>query len=102
MMSRSWFSNTVSRAQIAAFAIFIYFAWQISPGLSMHFAPDDIQNLYHYWTDGPAAVLKAVVLFASPYYRPLGGLFYLPLYSLFGFEPLAWRIVCFGLLCVNF
>jgi hypothetical protein len=37
----------------------------------------------------------------STSYRPLGGLFYVALYRWFGFNPLPFRVACFGLLALN-
>jgi hypothetical protein len=44
-----------------------------------------VDNL-HYW---------------STSYRPLGGLFYVAIYRWFGFDPLPFRVACFGLLALN-
>src|SRR5207302_10969755 len=37
----------------------------------------------------------------SSAYRPLGGLFYVAIYRIFGLHPLPFRIACFGLLALN-
>jgi hypothetical protein len=76
-----------------------YFVFMISPGLGMHFAPDDMQNLYGYWSRGILHVAAANLLVVTDAYRPLGGFFYLPLFRWFGFDPLPYRVVIFGLLC---
>ena len=79
----------------------MYFVVLIWPGFSMHFAPDDMHNMYTYWEPGPWRVIQANVLFATPFYRPLAGFFYLPLFRFFGFNPLPYRVVIFALVCVN-
>lgn len=86
---------------LAAVSIAIYFAVLAWPGLTMHFAPDDMQNLYTYWSRGTGRLLSALVLFATSFYRPMGGVFYLPMFKLFGFHPLPYRIAIFLLLWVN-
>ena len=107
MMSRSSSSNTSSAradrwSYAAAALIFIYFFWQIHFGLSMLFAPDDMQNMYGYWLEGPLKVFRSAVLCATPAYRPMGGLYYLPLFAVFGLNPTPYRIVVFALLSFNF
>ena len=44
---------------------------------------------------------KANLLFFSPSYRPLGGLFYRFTFSIFGFNPLPFRMLCFAILIAN-
>ena len=77
----------------------MYFLVLAGQGLSAGFTTDDVVNLAAYWNQSPAALVKAVVLYFSPSYRPLGGLFfYRPLFALAGFHPFPYRIVCFALL----
>jgi hypothetical protein len=47
------------------------------------------------------SILRANVLFFSPSYRPMGGLFYRSLFAAFGFHPLPFRIAFFLFLTVN-
>lgn len=86
---------------LAAVLTASYFVFMIAAGLNAQFAPDDMQNLYRYWNGGWFALLKGNLLVATDYYRPLGGLFYLPLFRMFGFDPRPYRVVCFVLLCVG-
>jgi hypothetical protein len=79
-------------------AWFLYFA---HGGLRAALTEDDLMNLYKYAAKpGPAVVLDNVFFWSSAY-RPLGAFFYLPLYRLFGLDPLPYRIVCFTLLGLN-
>jgi hypothetical protein len=78
-----------------------YFVYMISPGLRMRFAPDDMQNLYWYWSRGAFEVVKSNLLVITDAYRPLGGAFYLPLFSWFGLDPLPYRVAIFGMLCAG-
>ncbi len=73
----------------------------IAPGLTTNFAPDDPMNIYQYWSLGAGGVVKGNLLVWTSTIRPMGGLFYLPLFEVFGFRALPYRIVIFLLLCVN-
>jgi len=87
---------------LALLLIAVYFLLLAGQGLSAGFTTDDVENLTTYWNQFPAALLKAVVLYSSPSYRPLGGLFfYRPLFAFAGFHPLPYRLLCFALLLVN-
>jgi hypothetical protein len=83
-------------AAIAAW--FLYFA---HAGLRAPLTEDDLMNLYKFAEKAGSAVILDNVFFWSSAYRPLGGFFYLPLYRLFGVDPLPYRIVCFALLGLN-
>lgn len=96
----------VRRVQIAisllcALAICAYFLGLAGEGLSAGFTTDDLVNLTAYWHQSPAALVKANVLYFSPAYRPMGALFYRPLFALVGFWPLPYRLFCFALLIGN-
>jgi hypothetical protein len=60
-----------------------------------------MMNLAGYWEQGPWRALATQFLVGSNAYRPMGALFYLPLFSLFGLNPLPFRIVVFLLLLAN-
>ena len=91
------------RAPAAAFAAgiaawFLYFA---HPGLRSALTEDDLTNLYLYTQKPAHALFLNNLRFWSTAYRPLGAAFYIPLYKLFGLDPLPYRIVCFALLGLN-
>ena len=87
---------------IAVLLITAYFLALAGQGLSAGFTTDDVENLTTHWNQSPAALVKAVVFYFSPFYRPLDGLFfYRPLFAFAGFHPLAYRLLCFALLLVN-
>jgi hypothetical protein len=70
-------------------------------GLFAYFSNDDIMNLY--WArETPLwrLVLSALVPFTTVY-RPTGAVLYRCLYSLFGLQPLPFRIVFYALLLTN-
>jgi len=83
---------------ILVLAYFLYFAWG---GLFANFAPDDMMNLAGYWEQGPWRAVASQFLVGSNAYRPMGALFYLPLFTVFGLNPLPFRIVVFLLLLAN-
>jgi hypothetical protein len=87
-------------AGVALFAWFVFVTR--GGGLSSWFDADDLMNIHMYWAKPWSALLKANLMFWSSYYRPAGGLFYLSIYDLFGFNPLPFRIGVLALLSVDF
>lgn len=83
---------------IFLFAFFMIFA---GGGLWAEFTGDDLMNLHRYMEQGFAGVVQSILFFWSTAFRPLGGLFYLTIYNIFGFDPLPFRFVCFVFLIVN-
>ncbi len=65
------------------------------------FREDEMMNLWAYWYVGPVQSLFALAKFWTPYYRPGGGLYYLPLYHFFGLNPLPYRIVQISILALS-
>ena len=58
----------------------------------VHLASDEMMNIYWYWEPGPWKVLCANVLFWRKITRPMGGLYYLPLFHWFGFNPWPYTV----------
>ncbi len=87
-------------AQVAvAILMFIFLA---GDGLGAFFSGDDVMNLYKYLQQPLSHWLKGVVVFwSSSYYRSFGGFAYLVPHSLFGFHPLAFRVIVFAGLLLN-
>ena len=89
-------------AVIGAFAaIAVWFLYFAHDGLRASLTEDDLTNLYKYAEKPASSVVLDNVFFWSSAYRPLGAFFYLPLYKLFGLNPMPYRIVCFTLLGLN-
>jgi hypothetical protein len=65
----------------ALIAYFLHFALPASRGGFRH---DEMMNLYLYWHPGGLKSLWANICFWTPFYRPGGALYYLPLYSFYG------------------
>lgn len=81
---------------VVLLAWLLWFAW---PGLSARFAADDMMNLGIYWEKGLPALAAAQFDFTA--YRPMGGLFYLPLFLAAGFNPLPYRVAILLILILN-
>ena len=84
--------------------VFIAFGWLLlfaHNGLWAQFSGDDLTNLHGYLSRSPASLMVDNLHYWSTSYRPLGGLFYVALYRWFGFNPLPFRVACFGLLALN-
>ena len=86
----------------AGVALFAWFIFLIRGGLSSWFDADDLMNISYYWIRPWPALFKANLAFWSSYYRPGGGMFYRPLFALFAFHPLPFRIGVLVLLSLNF
>jgi hypothetical protein len=91
-----WFKRLVGAGFVLAY--FIYFA---RDGLYAHFIHDDPANIAYYWSRGVWPLIRAQFEFFSTYLRPMGGLFYLPIYHFAGFNPLPYRAVGLSLLLLN-
>ncbi len=70
-------------------------------GIFADFNADDLMNLDYYDRWGGLETLLATLQVVTPFYRPLGGLFYLGFYKTFGLDPLPYRLACFALLLIN-
>lgn len=77
---------------------FLYFNWD---SVRVRFIEDDMMNMANYWTAGPWRLVYSPFLIWRGYYRPLGGLFYLPLFKLYGLNPAPYHVAYLLLLLVN-
>jgi len=69
-------------------AYFTYFSWY---GLTAHFAPDEPMNMYFYWHPRPLQFWLSHLTVWRGVYRPMGGVFYLPLFYAFGWNPVPYH-----------
>src|ERR1700736_6653575 len=81
---------------IAAF--FLAFTWR---GMLVYFTGDDVMNLYGYWSRPVADLVKANILFWTPYYRPFGGVIYRTFFAFFGFNPRPLYVFYYASLMLN-
>ena len=70
-------------------------------GLNASFTTDDLVNMTSYQSRTMLELIEDNVLYFSPSYRPMGALFYRPLFAVFGLTPLPFRIVSVVLLTIN-
>ncbi len=83
---------------IAFLALFAYFLYFARGGVRAHFAADDMMNIGQPWARGFWLTVADNLRFWSTAVRPMGGLFYLSLYRMFGLNPLPYRIVALAFL----
>jgi hypothetical protein len=76
-------------------AYFLFMSWD---GLKAHFAPDEMMAIYTYWHPSPWRLLVSQFMLWRGYFRPVGGLFYLPLYWVSGLNPAPYHAVLLLLL----
>jgi hypothetical protein len=84
----------------AAFLLawFLYFTHD---GLGVHFAVDDIGNMGHYFREGPLALAISQFTLWRGDYRPMGGLFYVPILTFAGLNPVPYQAALLAILLVN-
>jgi hypothetical protein len=81
--------------------VIVYFCYFVLPSLNGGFRNDDALNIYYYWSRGPKALLQAIVLFWTPYYRPMAGIYFYSIYEIFGLNPFPYHAVIVLLLFLN-
>src|SRR5579883_1148691 len=72
--------------------LFLYFLYFAIPAINAKWATDDPMNIRYYWDRGFWKSLSDSVNFWSGGYRPMGALFYLPIYHWAKLNPLPYRI----------
>ena len=85
----------------AALSILAYFLYFAIGAVHSGFAPDDPMNLGFYWRRGFWFSAYDDLKFWSTAYRPMGAMFYMPIYRFFGMNPVPYRIGVFALLAAN-
>jgi len=96
----------VSRPWITLALLFLisYFMLSARDGLHAYFTQDDGGNLiegHQCWKTSVLQQLGYVLCTFTPAFRPLGGLYYIIVYRLAGFNPLAFRAICLSLVLLN-
>ena len=86
---------------VFAVLILVWFGYFTLDSLGVRFAPDDMMNMAGYWRMKPATFAVSHVLVWRNFYRPMGGLFYLPLFHAFGFNPAPYHAVILAILLFN-
>lgn len=81
--------------------LIVYFLHFALPARHGGFREDEMMNLWTYWHVGALQSLMALAKFWTPYYRPGGALYYLPLYHFFGLDPFPYRIAQISILALS-
>jgi hypothetical protein len=81
-----------------AFALFLvaYFLWFNRDAVSVPFGADDLMNLSEHWRHPWRAVYGNFVLWHD-FYRPMGGWFYVPIFRVFGLNPVPFHVALLAL-----
>jgi hypothetical protein len=90
---------------IIAFLIAGFFVRFTMGAMRVRFFPDELMNMFYYWTQGGWKTVLANVTFWSTFYRPMGALYYLLPFELFGLNPWAFdalRLILVGLTALLF
>lgn len=79
-------------------AYFLYFSWDRLP---VPLSSDDLMNLDFYWKRGVGWMLLSQFPLWRGLYRPMGAVFYLPLFEGFGLNPAAYHVAAMLILVAN-
>jgi hypothetical protein len=95
--SRPRFSGGWRKVALATFlaGYFLCFNWG---SLCVHFALDDLGNIGHYYNYSPWQLVLSNFLPWRGDSRPLGGLFYIPIYHFAGLNPVPYQAALLALL----
>jgi hypothetical protein len=88
-------------AILAGLGLLVFFVAFQAGATRAYFGDDETMNLYGYWAPPIGKVALANVVFWSKFQRPMGVLYYLPLYDLFGLNPVPFTIVRIAILLLN-
>jgi hypothetical protein len=81
--------------------LIIYFLHFALPAIAGNFDDDEMMNLFGVWWLGGLKSIWANVCFWTPFIRPGGALFYLPLYHFFGLNPKPYHIAQISILTAS-
>jgi hypothetical protein len=88
-----WWRKPACAVLLAAY--FFLVSWD---SLKAPFAPDDMMNLWAYWHPSPWRLLVSQFMLWHGYSRPMGGLFYVPIFLASGLNPAPYHAVLLLLL----
>jgi hypothetical protein len=97
-------ANRIARRwKEAVVALFIlgFFFYFCAHALQVRFALDEMMNMYWYWSPGLWKLGWAALTFSNSVIRPMGALYYLLLFKMFGFNPLPYNVFRLAVLAVN-
>jgi hypothetical protein len=93
-------TNRLSRLA-SAILLTAYFLYFNLGSLKVHFALDDLGNIDHYHNVAPWQMALSQFLPWRGDPRPMGGLFYIPIYHFAGLNPVPYQAVLLALLLAN-
>jgi hypothetical protein len=76
-------------------AYFLLVSWD---GLKAPFAVDEMAAIWWFWHPSPWRLLSSQFMLWRGYLRPMGGLFYVPIFQVFGLNPVPYHAVLLLLL----
>ena len=85
----------------SAIVLTAYFLYFNLGSLKVHFALDDVGNIDHYHNITPWQLVLSQFLPWRGDSRPMGGLFYIPIYHFAGLNPVPYQAVLLALLLGN-
>jgi hypothetical protein len=86
---------------LPAAAILGWFLWRTWKGLLIGLDGDDLMNIYQAWRLPAWKLALANLTPFTSIYRPLGSAVYRGFYTLFGIDPLPYRILAYVLMVMN-
>lgn len=92
------------KVALAFVFIFGYFLLLSFDGLRAYFTSDDGMNLimmHNCFTEPLWRLGVHALEVCTAAYRPMGGLFYRIIYAFFHYDPLPFRVACYGILTIN-
>ncbi|HLH42099.1 MAG TPA: hypothetical protein VKV74_03860 [Bryobacteraceae bacterium] len=95
----NWFRERAQTGFLLALAAF--FCVFHASVFKAHFGPDEMMNLYGHWHRPLWQTAVAEVRFWSKTVRPMGAIYYLPLYRAFGLNPVPFHAARCAILGVN-
>jgi hypothetical protein len=85
--------------KLAVAAAFVAYFFLVSwDAVKAQFAPDEMFAIWWYWHPSPWRLLYSQFMIWHGYLRPVGGLFYLPIYLVYGLNPVPYHVVLLLLL----
>jgi hypothetical protein len=89
------------RRPVCAFLFVSYFFLVSWDTLKAQFSDDEMLAIWIYWSPSPWRLLESQFMIWRGYFRPTAGLFFLPLYEVFGLNPVGYHAILLVLLLVG-
>lgn len=91
------------KSVLAALFIAAYFLALTKDAVHCYFTPDDCMNLYRSWIHPASELVRANIFFFlnSPFYRPMGSVWYRTIYQFAGFNPVPFHVANLCTLAAN-